>query len=203
MSALLQELDLEPVEGKVRLSGLVSVKNDTFPPAHIAEQVALHEVRLLYRMEERNEHPIDYIFFRRFADGRSPRVAAYVVDNAGETLSREDLAQLHRKVWLNGSAPLLYVEWKSRVDILRCAAGPEFWNQRREVCEYHAADSIEDAAAISRERHEQKVGRFSAFRLATGTFWEDPENADWARGEKAGLSSWLQSNLTSGVRMNV
>lgn len=195
MSALLQELDLEPVEGKVRLSGLVSVKNDTLPPAHIAERVALHEVRLLYRIKERNGHPIDYIFFRRFADGRSPRVAAYVVDNAGETLTREDLAQLHRKVWLNGSAPLLYVEWKSRVDILRCAAGPEFWNQRREVCEYHAADSIEDAAAISRERHLQKVGRFSAFRLATGTFWEDPENADWARGEKASHKTLIDTAI--------
>jgi len=126
MSALLQELDLQPVEGKVRLSGLVSVKDDTLPPAHIAEQVALHEVRLLYWMKERKAQPIDYIFFRRFADGRSPRVAAYVVENAGETLTREDLAELHRKVWLNGSAPLLYVEWKSQVDILRCAAGPGF-----------------------------------------------------------------------------
>ena len=47
---------------------------------------------------------IDYVFFRRFTDGRSSQVAAYVVDNSNERLDEKELAVLHQKVWLQGTA---------------------------------------------------------------------------------------------------
>ena len=75
MSSLLQTLQLAPVKGKAPLSGLVGVWAGP-SPASIAEQATVHQAQKL------GKGAIDYIFFRRFADGRSSQVAAYVVDNS-------------------------------------------------------------------------------------------------------------------------
>ncbi|PXA04004.1 hypothetical protein DDZ13_08135 [Coraliomargarita sinensis] len=185
MSQLLQELCLAPVDNKPALSGLVSVHDDTLPPESIAESVARREASLLKDEKQNEVCGIDFIFFRRFSDGRSPQVAAYVVDNSKSLYSKDALAELHRRVWLNGSAPLLYVEWPTQVDILRCATKPDFWNSRSGDYEYSAAESIRIASDASRALDENKVKRFSAFRLSTGTFWEDNANKDWARADSA------------------
>jgi hypothetical protein len=185
MSQLLQELCLAPVGKKPALSGLVSVHDDTLPPESIAESVARREASLLKDEKQNEVCGIDYIFFRRFSDGRSPQVAAYVVDNSKSLYSKDALAELHRRVWLNGSAPLLYVEWPTQVDVLRCATKPDFWNSRLGSYEYSAAESIMIASDVTHALEEKKVKRFSAFRLSTGTFWEDSENKDWARADSA------------------
>lgn len=195
MSALLRQLHLAPEEGEALLSGLVSAKDDSLPPQSIAEHVALREAKLLQGPKDDRNIGIDYIFFRRFNDGRSPQVAAYVVDNSGSDHTREQIAELHRRVWLNGTAPLLYVEWPTQVDVLRCAAGPEFWDARKSVAVYVAGESIETASDISRALDETKIRRFSAFRLAVGTFWDDPENADWACADQSAHKRLLKAAI--------
>lgn len=185
MSVLLQQLHLAPKMGKVLLSGLVSVKDESLPPQSIAEYVARREASLLQGPKKDRGIGIDYIFFRRFNDGRSPQVSAYVVDNNGNDHTREEIAELHRRVWLNGTAPLLYVEWPTQVDVLRCAAGPEFWDRRRGVTVYIAAESIQVVSDVARSLDERKIRRFSAFRLASGTFWDDPINSDWACADRS------------------
>lgn len=179
MSALLQKLQLAPVRGRAPVAGLVSLKDDSLPPDSIPESVAKREANFLNCGDEDPCAAIDSVFFRRFNDGRSSQVAAYIVDNSRNQYNDQQIAELHRRVWLNGSAPLLYVEHSTRVDILRCAAGPEFWDKNQELPIYQAA------AEISQALEADKVNRFSAFRLATGTFWEAPENADWARAREA------------------
>ena len=174
MSALLQKLHLAPVRGRAPLSGLVSVQDDSLPPDSIPEIVAKRAANFLKSGEDDPCAAIDFIFFRRFDDGRSPKVAAYIVDNSRNQYTNEQIAELHRRVWLNGTAPLLYVEHSSQVDVLRCAAGPEFWDKNEEQPIYRAAAEISDSLETD------KINRFSAFRLATGTFWEAPENVEWA-----------------------
>src|SRR5205085_11041861 len=120
---------------------------------------------------------IDFIFFRRFADGRSSQVAAYVVDNSSQKLNEAAIATLHWQLWLHGTAPLLYITWPSKVDVLACARGPDFW--QADECKYAPvetilAETVPSAAQINAEL--QKRRRFSALRLADGTFWEDPAN---------------------------
>lgn len=195
MSTLLQQLHLAPKRGKVLLSGLVSVKDDSLPPQSIAEHVARREASLLQRQRDDQEIGIDYIFFRRFNDGRSPQIGAYVVDNSSNNYTREKIAELHRRVWLNGAAPLLYVEWPTQVDVLRCAAGPEFWDHRKGVTVYAAAESIQIASNVARALDETKIRRFSAFRLASGTFWDDPINADWACADQSAHKLLLQAAI--------
>jgi hypothetical protein len=124
---------------------------------------------------------IDYVFFRRFTDAdgnhiRSSQIAAYVVDNSLEKLTQQDIAQLHHKLWLHGSAPLIYVAWPTSVDILSCAREPEFWHNGQ--ARYTSAAQIETEAAIRASGKPTKAiqtaagvaqalqNRFSAHRLA-------------------------------------
>jgi hypothetical protein len=194
MSALLQQLELAPDKrGRAPLAGLVSVKDDTIKPQSIAEHVARREAGLLTGTKESDIPGIDYIFFRRFNDGRSPQVCAYVVDNSANRYTRDAVADLHRRVWLNGTAPLLYVEWPTQVDVLRCAAGPDFWNSRKQAATYKEFDSIKIASEVSHALEAAQQVRYSAFRLAEGTFWEDPENAEWAHADQAAHKRLLQA----------
>ena len=153
--------------------GLVLVLGDA-PSQRIEEQHA--------RRQAAEIGGIDYIFFRRFEDGRSSQAAACVIDNTDEHLSPHDLASIHQKLWLNGLSPLLYVGWETRVDVLSCARGPDFWKDS--TIGYEPAETIELTRQISLALDERAV-RFSARRLGDGTFWDEPENAEFADANAA------------------
>jgi N-6 DNA Methylase len=152
---------------------------------------------LLERVEEQHTirqaasiGDIDYIFFRRFPDGRSSQAAACVIDNSDEHLDEHALARVHQRLWLNGFAPLLYVGWPTRVDILSCARGPDFW--RGSQVRYKPAETVELAQQISIALDE-RVNRFSAQRLSDGTFWDDPINSEFAKADKAAHSQLIRA----------
>jgi len=139
------------------------------PPAALAidEQIALRQAHLLCDR-------IDFVFFRRFADGRSSQVAAYVIDDAGSKFTPDDISSLHHRLWLSGTTPLLYVSWQDHVDVLSCAAGAVAKNKESWKPKPFAA--IPDVGRISAAL-DGSPERFSAYRLADGTFWEDERNA--------------------------
>jgi type I restriction-modification system DNA methylase subunit len=68
---------------------------------------------------------------------------------------------------------------QTQVDVLSCARGPDFWHNGD--YRYSPAETIETAAHISKALQD----RFSAFRLADGTFWDDPKNSQLAAADKA------------------
>src|ERR1035438_6221179 len=89
------------------------------PDGPLPGLVAVHGDAVLDRIEEQYAirqaagiGGIDYVFFRRFSDGRSSQVAACVIDNSGDLLNEAQLAKIHLRLWLNGCAPLLYVGWQ-------------------------------------------------------------------------------------------
>jgi len=180
----LQSLNFVKPDGKLA-EGLVPVhkRRNTKITLRIDEKAAVTNAELFNR--------IDFVYFRRFSDGRSSQVAAYVVDNSDEELDESILAELHLQVWLQGKAPLLYVAWPSRVDVLTCAREPDFWNEQIQSCRYNPAkilNILKTAGEISSE-----LQRFSAWRLADGTFWEDPHNAKLAKHDKAAHQSLIQA----------
>jgi hypothetical protein len=197
MSALLQSLHLAPRGDKASLSGLVCVQDANPSPASVAEEIARRGARLLEGRKEDKNIGIDYIFFRRFSDGRSSQVAAYVVDNSDERFTQTQVAELHRRVWLNGTAPLLYIEWPTHIDILKCAAEPIFWNNHTQGIEYTPSETLNVTSGVSQALDEAKVRRFSALRLSNGTFWENPDNADWACADKAAHQRLIQAVISA------
>ena len=129
---------------------------------------------------------IDYAFFRRFDDGRSSQLVAYIVDNTDNEHEDRDLAEVHREVWLQGTVPLLYIAWPTRIDVLACGRGADFW--QNDTCEYRPERKLETAASI-----DDALRCFSARRLVDGTFWEDPANWPLTDYKKAAHHSLIQA----------
>lgn len=179
MDARLQAVNLADAAGKP-LDGLVSVLSP-------ANELSPDEASVIRQASAFPD--VTYVFFRRFSDGRSSQPAAFVVDNGDEHLDNEQLAKLHNELWLHGVAPLVYVTWPTRIDILSCARGPDFWEVDHR--EYNPAEHLEIASTIESELAKRR--RFSAYRLADGTFWEDPRNHKLADHEKAAHESLIQA----------
>jgi hypothetical protein len=172
MSTGLELLNFTPTEPAATLPGLVPVKG--LQPQRIEEQYVIRQAADIGE--------ISWVFFRRFSDGRSSQAAACVIDNSDDHLSEAQLADIHGKLWLNGCTPLLYVNWQTRVDILTCARGPDFWTGSDVV--YGPAERIHLSGEISSALREQ-LSRFSAYRLCDGTFWDNPENSSLAESSEA------------------
>ncbi|MCY2994886.1 MAG: N-6 DNA methylase [Planctomycetota bacterium] len=180
------------------LDGLVAVREHTSVDDP-------HERAILLQAETFRH--IDFVFFRRFngaqgEDARSSQVAAYVVDNSRQNLTEDDLAGLHHKLWLHGVAPLIYVAWPTRVDILSCARKPDFWDAsdnearvRYQPAEtIHAAnESPQQTLVTAADISDALAKRFSGYRLAEGTFWDDPENQKLAKDDAAAHRSLIQA----------
>lgn len=146
------------------------------PPSTLAldEQIALRQAHALCDR-------IDYVFFRRFADGRSSQVAAYIIDEADSNFSSSDIGDLHYRLWLSGTTPLLYVSWQDRVDVLSCASGAVA--KTKEDWKPKPFAAISDAGRISAALNDCPES-YSAYRLADGTFWEDERNAKHVKHNK-------------------
>ena len=149
-----------------RASGLVRV-DSADDAARADEGAVVREVAAAF------DGAIDYVYFRRFDDGRASQAMALVIDNADERIPREDLAQLHRRLWWSGVAPLLYVGWPTAVDVLAGGRAPDFWVDDRE--KYNPWAHLELAGEVTTALRD--IDRLSALRLADGSFWEDPDNA--------------------------
>ncbi len=183
-SSTLAAVDLIRSDGKP-MPGLVSVR--IIPrDLPIDQRVAVEDAAMFKRDDD---GLIDYVFLRIFGDGRSAHVAAYVVDNPDERLGQDQLAHLHADLWRNGATPLLYVARRTQIDILTCARGPDFW--KNDTYQYQPCKHIQVASEISTQLDERR--RFSAFRLADGTFWEDHRNAELVRHDKAAHQSLIQA----------
>jgi len=184
-NVLLQSIDFIHDDGKF-ITGLVPVKGDIAEKKlTIDEQAVVFEAKTFKR--------IDFVFFRRFTDGRSSQVAAYVVDNSDDRIDQEALSKLHHQVWLQGTAPLLYIAGASRIDILACAREPEFWNKYKQKPEYKPAKTLQKDLLTTAGRISKEMKKFSALRLADGTFWDDPDNRKLANHDRAAHQSLIQA----------
>jgi len=184
-NAILQSIDFIRDDGKF-ITGLVSVKGDIAKKKlTIDEQSVVFEAKTFKR--------IDFVFFRRFTDGRSSQVAAYVVDNSDDRIDQEALSKLHHQVWLQGTAPLLYIAGASRIDILACAREPDFWDKNKRECKYNPAKTLKKDLLTTAGQISDEMKKFSALKLADGTFWDDPENRKLANHEKAAHQSLIQA----------
>ncbi len=169
-ASMLKHLDFVSQNGKP-VSGLVRLKDGEESVKRLDERLAVRDAIAI--------QGIDYVFFRRFSDDRSSQVVAYVVDNADNHLTEQALADLHKRVWLHGGVPLIYVAWPTRIDILSCARGPDFWHDGR--YEYTPAQRIEEAIGQASAVSNALENQFSAWRLVDGTFWDDPRNSTLAK----------------------
>ena len=136
MDATLQSVNFANASGEA-LDGLVSVVSPS-------EGIGPDEASVIRKLADFPD--VKFVFFRRFADGRSSQPAALIVDNQDQRLDNMSLAKLHNDLWMHGVAPLVYVTWPTRIDILSCARGPDFWQD--DDHQYHPAAQLEIASSI-------------------------------------------------------
>ncbi len=173
--------------------GLVSLHDIAGAELAIDERAAVNDAKAFGH--------IDYIYFRRFSDGRSSQIAAYIIDNSTHRLDEKALAELHWKVWLYGQAPLIYVAWQGRVDILSCVRGPDFWITDSAEYRYVPAKSFEIDALKTAGEISDSLGKFTLFPLADGTFWEDPDNRKLADHAKVAHQELIQAIVEADVEL--
>jgi hypothetical protein len=193
LAPVLREIGFAQPNGEL-VPGLIHVGEKETGSNRVDEVLALREARSI--------KDVDYVYFRRFTDQRSSQVVAYVVDNSNQRLDESALAQLHKRVWLHGGVPLIYVAWPTRIDILTCARGPDFWVAPR--YEYKPAEEISFALTAAAEIEDalaEKRARYSAWRLADGTFWEDPHNAWLAKSERRAHESLIQAVVETDIAL--
>ena len=183
-NTLLQSVDFIRADGKLT-SGLVPVKGSIAKELPVGEQATIFEAKSFKY--------IDYVFFRRFSDGRSSQVAAYVVDNFEGKLNKNTLSKLHHQVWFQGTTPLLYIAGESQIDILACAREPDFWDKNRQECKYNPAKTLTKDLLTTAGQISDEMKKFSALKLADGTFWDDPDNRKLANHDRAAHQSLIQA----------
>ena len=166
-------------------SGLVPVRSADKMDLSIDEKTAIFDATSFKE--------IDFVFFRRFSDGRSSQILAYVVDNSDRRLDEKALTVLHLRIWLQGATPLFYVAWPSRIDVLSCARGPDFYKSEDKEFQYNPAKKIEFEDIEIAGKITQELNEFSAFRLSDGTFWDKPDNNALADQTKAAHQALIQA----------
>jgi hypothetical protein len=187
MSSILSQLQLS---SDFAFDGLVQVSEN------LAHNIPLTEKRIVQDTLKISKN-IDFVFFRRFiGDVRTSQAVAYIIDNSSGKLSREELARLHRTLWLNGTVPLLYIDNDDSVDILSCIA--EAVSKKANSWNYKPLDSILSSA----QNINDQIKRFSASRLADGTFWEDERNKNYIDVTKSAHNVLLEKIKKADKEIN-
>lgn len=160
-----------------KASVLARVKEIPDAPLRLDEKIA---VRTAHSVSAR----INYVLFRRFGGNRSSQVVAYILEtDFRNPISANEIKSLHHSIWLSGQTPLFYIASPSKVDIFSCLCAPQKDHNKDWVPTL--IDSIEFASEISAELQKEKIGRFSAYSLINGTFWEDGRNKEFITPDKA------------------
>ena len=157
------------------MSGLIQV-NDGKMQAH-----SPNEVIALFSAQECKA---DYVYFRKFGDGRPSIPQVYIYDNTNNQLTNPvEIAELHRKVWNRGEAPLMYIISKTTVSIFSCARKPDFL-AKDGTLRCNPAKTFELIGEVQAE-----LDRFSGKAFDNGMFWANPQNASLINKKKAAHQS--------------
>lgn len=155
-------------------SGLLSV-NDS--------NILIHSPNEVIALLSARECKADFVYFRKFGDGRPSLPQVYIYDNTKNQLDADEIAALHRKVWNRGEAPLMYVISITTVSIFSCARKPDFLSKDGKL-QCKPAEKLELISAAQAE-----LDRFSGKVFDSGMFWTNPQNTKLINKKKAAHQS--------------
>ena len=162
------------------VDGLVAVTGGVGSDADPAQALVL---------EKAAQYGADYVLFRA-ASATQPG-AAEVLVYVDDDLDDEQFAALHRRLWSWGTVPLVYRKRRARVDLLRCAHGPDFAGADGRVVyrAFHTLDLLTDL-----ERQIDVAPWWDATLLRSGSLWDDPGVCEaLLSGDKAAQRGLVQA----------
>jgi hypothetical protein len=147
----------------VPIDGLVAVPGDGWRGADPAQVGVL---------EKAVDYEADYVVFRAASATEPVTAEALVYVDDGK--SDEEFAELHRRLWSWGRVPLVYRKTGARVDLLRCAHGPDFAAAERP--RYNAFRTLDLLAEIDQQiKRETEIDWWDDAMLREGALWDNPE----------------------------
>lgn len=110
----------------------------------------------------------DYVLFRPSGSEQPvvPEALVYIDDG----LDDKEFAELHRRLWSWGGVPLVFRKRAGRVDLLRCAHGPDFVGGDDGLC-YRAFDTLDLLATLDART---PAPWWDLGQLQDGSLWDDP-----------------------------
>lgn len=140
--------------------GLVAVGDVARYPADPVQVLVLEKAAL---------YGADYVFFRAATATQGVAAAALVYIDDGR--SDLEFAELHRRLWSWGGVPLVYRKTRGRVDLLRCAHGPDFVGAEGRL-RYHAFSTLDLLVEVDRQL--DVAPWWDSSLLLGGALWDDP-----------------------------
>jgi hypothetical protein len=120
-------------------------------------------------LEKAEAYGADFVLFRPGTPEHPvvPEALVFVDDG----LSDEEFAKLHRRLWNWGGVPLVFRKLAGRVDLLRCAHGPDFAAADGRL-RYRAYDTLSLLATLD---EATPAPWWDLTNLQAGSLWDDPK----------------------------
>jgi hypothetical protein len=130
-------------------SGLVFIDGVSLNPA---EYIALEKAR---------KYRVDAVYFRRFESGRASIPQIYIYDFTSREENKDEIGEMHRKLWNSGQVPLFFIFTKTEVKIFNCLKSPDLEPDTDKLIT-SPLETIHLAAEVESELEERKLKEFSA-----------------------------------------
>jgi type I restriction-modification system DNA methylase subunit len=141
--------------------------------------------------EKAKHYAADGVYLRRFQNGRVPSPQIYIFDFTREEMNDDEIAELHRRLWNAGQAPLFFIFTKTEIKIFNCLKGPKFDPEREEFTT-SPMEIVKLAAEIEDELNESKRKEFSARKFDNGSFWDTSKYKDQFKLDDSSYESLLK-----------
>lgn len=176
---------------------LVATQNENNHNLLAIEEIIAVENALKYKAH--------YVYFRRFKDRPSvPQV--YIYDFTENTVSEDNLIDLHQKLYSSGHVPMFFVFTRNEIKIFnsydRPAAGKKLAYRPLEVIRL-ASDTLFE---LNNDKNQKLFEAFSGKLLDNGSFWEDSLYQDrfqFANSAYEKLLGELKQALNDIINQNV
>jgi N-6 DNA Methylase len=145
--------------GASALDGLVSLADNDWRAG---------DPRRVVVLEKAETYGADYVLFRPSTPDKPvvPEALVFVDDGRDDAA----FAQLHRRLWSWGAVPLVFRKHAGRVDLLRCAHGPDFAASDGRL-RYYPHDTLELLTLID---EATPAPWWDLRQLQAGSLWDDP-----------------------------
>lgn len=146
-------------------------------------------------MERAREYGARAVLFEAGRNGRRPVAQAFVfVAEGPEDNAR--FAEVHRKLWSWGGVPIVYRRLPGKLELFRCAHGPDFVSSSGEVI-HNPVRTLEVASAVASDVW------WNADQLHNGTLWDDPAACKMLlSSQKAAHKALIQAVKTIAGELN-
>lgn len=121
-------------------------------------------------LKQAEKYNVDAVYVRKFNDGRASIPQIYIYDFIKTTWKDNEITELYRKIWNSGHVPLIFLFFKTEIQILTCLKQPDF-DPKTGSLSYSLFEKIHLASNAKKEL--EKFKRLSARRFDNGSFWTD------------------------------